>query len=1178
MIIIESLKPVFCIILLVALLFFGRPVSAPSLITADDVFINLISNKADLTYGEAIFEIKNPTAFTISNFNSANFGIDIQEYKGSLSDKTEILFNDTEYYTEEILDSTVCNPSKQELKNGTIESYDNCTNTYKTIQRSSEVWKDISKKTTFLPNEILKIKIITHWKAQLGEISKEWIPKITIGGVTYRQIKWAWWNTSYSSKKNDTITSTGAFSNFPYLLNSTAKNGCGYRHLECVSAGKCQVDGDDIRAVDNAETGTNPYEFEDYTNNTNNACVWISDTISNAQANYLYYNSATAVNAETPTSVWGSSYILVDHFQKITGTQSNDSTSNAHVGTLQGTASFVSGKFGSGYTNTPGGNYMSYPDKADLNLTGNWSIDFWIYLRSTTNEYQGVVTKLLGSAGYYAYYRASTSSLDFCFIDTTVTQKCCIEDSATTISTNVWTYVALVRNGTHCITYLNGKPVLDTATAGTNNILNAATPLVIGHGPWTDVDAVFDEFRISKIPLSPEWINATYQNVVSTLGTEQTNAANNYSVKISDTLSSKDYNKRNAKLSRKPLDSSNIADYKIDQFSFIKTMLDKMTYNDYDMRYAIYFKSFTEIERFVDYAKRNVNNTRSQLEIVDFLDYYREQYNATRLSVDLVRTNDYDSRAIIIFRSSADIERFIDYVSRNAIYLRSDSDIADFIDDYSRYAYRLRNTNDLMTLSDNYVKNSIYFRNTQEIEALVDYYSRFYIGKRNLTDVSTFIDTFNKHADMFKSLSEAMRTNDAYSKNLAYFKTLSDVKTFVDYYSSNSYLLRSTTDIRTLLDSYLRHYETSRVYIDGFNLDAYAIKNVFYFKDVTDLQMFLDYYSKASLSLRDATDVSAILDSYKRFAESARSASESSALSDYYLSNSIYFRNSVELKNFLDYLEKHEDIFRQTTSVSQIIDDYKRYQFLQRAALSSSNIVSVLTGYIMCFFGNSCGEADIITIIGGGGGGGGGSIGYIYIPILASTTNWTQTPNTVNLTTEHAQYFLQTITLANSMPYQINLSVGFEPFGFSNAYSWAHQLDDEMKYTNKTIMLQPGSPQYPSITYFNVEINVPEDNVPYQNRFWIVTKYDLTSETRRTLVTIDTRTFSEFINATNAFLGTSYVLSNPIFGIEKISILDIVVVGIIILAIILGYYILKKLFKEKRTEKAQQPEKTVQPA
>ncbi len=145
------------------------------------------------------------------------------------------------------------------------------------------------------------------------------------------------------------------------------------------------------------------------------------------------------------------------------------------------------------------GTYILIPGNSNFWMgTGDFTIETWI--RPTTIEGNirgifGINTTGNNSNGFAVAINNSNSKLGLRVAGSTWGTL----ESTTTLSTNTWYHVALVRTGGNVKVYINGTEEITTTTGGTTNF--TAGNFVIGR-PYSDVDDKFhgfmDDFRVTK--------------------------------------------------------------------------------------------------------------------------------------------------------------------------------------------------------------------------------------------------------------------------------------------------------------------------------------------------------------------------------------------------------------------------------------------------------------------------------------------------------------------------------------------------------------------------------------------------------------------------------------------------------------------------------------------------------
>jgi len=230
------MKRMYSILAIVGL-FLATGLSSPAFaLTADDFFVKLVSSKADITFGEAIFEIQNPT-LTSASLSKTNFGNTIVKGLSASKDLG------VTYYIEQSVSKSKADLSCLLVANGThvnssTKYSEVCTKA--TINYVETSWQPLESGFTFSGLQTYRIKAVVKYEAKLGFNSRDWIPTFTFGGQTYSQNKWAWFNTSWNSRVNVTLNTARiwdlveANESFFNITRSNA-NGTDIRVVECTS-------------------------------------------------------------------------------------------------------------------------------------------------------------------------------------------------------------------------------------------------------------------------------------------------------------------------------------------------------------------------------------------------------------------------------------------------------------------------------------------------------------------------------------------------------------------------------------------------------------------------------------------------------------------------------------------------------------------------------------------------------------------------------------------------------------------------------------------------------------------------------------------------------------------------------------------------------------------------------
>ena len=121
-----------------------------------------------------------------------------------------------------------------------------------------------------------------------------------------------WWNTSWQYRKEIAVDSTKVDADltaFPVLINVTDGD----------LALKAQDDGDDIAFTNEAGVQLS-HEIESYDNSAGHLVAWVNANLSSTidTVLYMYYGNAGAFNQEDAAGVWDSNYMMVQHLEETT--------------------------------------------------------------------------------------------------------------------------------------------------------------------------------------------------------------------------------------------------------------------------------------------------------------------------------------------------------------------------------------------------------------------------------------------------------------------------------------------------------------------------------------------------------------------------------------------------------------------------------------------------------------------------------------------------------------------------------------------------------------------------------------------------------------------------------------------------------------------------------------------
>ena len=182
-----------------------------------------------------------------------------------------------------------------------------------------------------------------------------------------------------------------------------------------------------------------------------------------------------------------------------------DSSDSGHTVTANGDAQIdtAQSKFGGAsalFVNSifPCTDYLTIPDSADWNFgTGNFTIDFWV--RAATQDDRAFMSANPGTTPYWwiLYYQGTIGF----WADGGGTAAQFTVSSSTGFTTDVWTHIAVVRNGGTITLYKDGVSIGSNANPGADAFPYSNAGLYIGIRQYDlgyGWQGHLDEIRVSK--------------------------------------------------------------------------------------------------------------------------------------------------------------------------------------------------------------------------------------------------------------------------------------------------------------------------------------------------------------------------------------------------------------------------------------------------------------------------------------------------------------------------------------------------------------------------------------------------------------------------------------------------------------------------------------------------------
>jgi len=320
-----------------------------------------------------------------------------------------------------------------------------------------------------------------------------------------------WFSGNWSSCNSIDINSSliGAdLNNFPVLvyLNGTKINWASV-----------QDDLDDIRFTTDNVTLLS-YEIENYTLNTE-AWLWVRIPFVNSTSDtvfYMYYGNPGAANGEDIEAVWADNngFVMIHHMVDDTPIRILDSMAYNNDGNKKGNnepAWTANGMIDSAQHFDGGDDYVSVPDSSSTDLPVNFTLEVWFY-RDTNTSYDMILTKGPDTKENFQW-RLDANGRALVLIHQKAAGGFQQYSSTNVFTTVEYNYaVVTLTTGGNVQFYRNGMaagaPIAQVGTLVINENVTYMGRRNDGHY----FDGILDEFRISNITRTPEWINATYES------------------------------------------------------------------------------------------------------------------------------------------------------------------------------------------------------------------------------------------------------------------------------------------------------------------------------------------------------------------------------------------------------------------------------------------------------------------------------------------------------------------------------------------------------------------------------------------------------------------------------------------------------------------------------------------
>ncbi len=299
---------------------------------------------------------------------------------------------------------------------------------------------------------------------------------------------------------------TTSLANYPVLLKLDVTR---------VDYSAVQDLGQDLRFTDQSGNLL-PHEIERW-DESGTSIVWVKVSSLAAYPAYtkiwMYYGNNAAADGQSGTAVWDASHLGVWHLG-VGASVGSDATTNANHGTVTGAVP-ATGVGGQGMSFAGGTDRITLPDTLISNKTV-MTLEGWFKTTATDVPLFGWATVAYpGAQGSYVPVMHVTSDGKF-KAEQWIGAQAPIT-TAGVMNDGNWHYAVLVVNSPSQSLYVDGVlvgtlPGAITTFASSRTYLGAAftTSWTPTAGGWRSFNGTLDEFRLSTVARSTDWIQANY--------------------------------------------------------------------------------------------------------------------------------------------------------------------------------------------------------------------------------------------------------------------------------------------------------------------------------------------------------------------------------------------------------------------------------------------------------------------------------------------------------------------------------------------------------------------------------------------------------------------------------------------------------------------------------------------
>ena len=283
---------------------------------------------------------------------------------------------------------------------------------------------------------------------------------------------------------------------------------------------KAQNDGDDILFMDGTGVANKLFhEIEEYHGSSGKLIAWVNIPSLSSTTDtklYMYYGNPGCNSQQFPEKVWDSNYLAVFHMNDVDN-EITDSTLNNNDFSESGDPLYLqNGKIGDGIKGDGDNDYFTNT-MMDLSSLSEMTIELWFNIGNIDHLHHS----FLFSSKYSTYedirfaFRKQESGMGFQTVwdDGTIEGGC---DYIHVWNLGDWKYVVgSIKNNDKAIQYVDGaQTIVDNSVnfdfMGLDNIHNIGRrSLGINRCYY---DGILDEFRLSNIARSSDWVLTSYNN------------------------------------------------------------------------------------------------------------------------------------------------------------------------------------------------------------------------------------------------------------------------------------------------------------------------------------------------------------------------------------------------------------------------------------------------------------------------------------------------------------------------------------------------------------------------------------------------------------------------------------------------------------------------------------------